>query len=212
MGNNYYLINLDENNGEFSIYEDKFLMANQYTPWESEIAFTFIDGVYSEKQIKGQVSFFNESVPYIGYCLRSRICYCVNNYEIDGFGYDKENQRVIYGNTAIYATLKDGNYVDVVTGKVIPSSIIKSSRQVIYENDLSAMIEELTLVSKHVDLYSKLLDNLINMFSLADNNEKLAQATYDKLSQEKYEQYCAGQSEQRDEIAKILVNIRKSSF
>lgn len=212
MNEKYYLIDLDEDISEYSIFEDKFLMANQYTPWESEIAFTFVDGIYFEKQIKEQVSFLSESVPYVGYCLRSRICYCANNYEKDGFGYDKENQRVIYGNTSIYATLQDGKYVDVVTGRVIPMNIIKSTREVIYANDLSAMVEELTLISEHVDLYSKLLDDLINMFSFADNNKKAAQASYDELCQKKYEEFCASQSEQRDEIAKILVNIRKSSF
>lgn len=198
-----YLISFDEKINKVSIFDNKVLSKNEYTSVEQNDKYCFCDIGPKCKKIEDFAS-IHYYTHYDGYAVQAEDCSISNDYVKDGFVYDKKNQRVFYGNVSIYATLENGKYVDVITGKVIPSDFIKYSKELKVDSaGLKDMARDLELVSKHVDLYCDLLNDLISIFTLDSTNRKIAQ--------EKYDEMCAMTPEKCGKVKKMIMKMKKSS-
>lgn len=189
----YYAVYFDENINRFTIFCNKELSTCEYTSIQNHNDYNFISISCEDEKIDESIyevpRFFVKSVPYFGYRLKSDSCFFVNEQKKDKFMYDQENKRIIYGDVGVYAYIVGDNFVDVVTGKIIPRNIVKKS--VLIENlyDYRDMAIDLALSLKHLVLYSELLDEIISTFSLSYENVMNAKETYNAHLFNKYKEY-----------------------
>lgn len=228
----YYAVYFDDIGIELTLFENKFLSAREYTKSvNSEYIFT--DVVYEEKVLKPNVKFLSETYLYDGYKLNDEVNYYCNDYDKDGFMYDRRNHRVVYGKTPVYVKLVGDSFVDVVTEQVIPKRIIKTATEIDSPELLHAMANDLIRLSKYTNIYSIILSDWISMFSTEIVNMCAVQEIYDYLCFKKYREeygelaleFCDFESMAEDviddtvlqvgehqKIKRIVENIRKSSI
>ena len=181
----YYAVYFDDIGIELTLFENKFLSAREYIKSvNSEYIFT--DVVYEEKVLKTNVKFLSEAYLYDGYKLNDEVNYYCNDYDKDGFMYDRRNHRVVYGKTPIYVKLVGDSFVDVVTGQVIPRNLVKMSIEIDSAESLHAMANDLIRLSKYANIYSIILSDWISMFSTEIVNMCAVQEIYDYLCFKKY--------------------------
>lgn len=178
----YYVVYFDETVNEVTIFRNKELSTCEYSPIQTHNNYNFISVLCEDREIEESIyavpRFFVKSVPYFGYKLKSDLCFLANDQEKDKFMYDKENKRIIYGNVKVYASVVGDNFIDVVTGKIIPRNIVKKSILIEDLYDYRDMAIDLALSLKHLVLYSELLDEIIRKFSLSYENEMNAKEEY----------------------------------
>lgn len=227
----YYRVCFDEIGTEMTLFENKFLKDSQYTK-SSDKQYIFTDVIYEEKVLEPNVKFLKQRFLYGGYSLKAKESYYCNDYEKDGFMYDNNNQRIVYGKSPIYATLVGDSFVEVITGQVIPRNFIKVCTEIESLELLHVMENDLIRVSKYIDIYSINLSDWISMLSSDYVNMCAVQDEYDYLCFKKYreeygelaEAYCDFDSLSKNiknetilkvgehqKIKKIIENIRKSS-
>lgn len=198
--NNYYKITLKEGttcNTLINLYENKKLTSKQYHKASlPEIdSYKIIVPVLKTVNSDSKAPFWNSIIPaevYNGYQIEE-VSYTVeNDFEKDEFYYDKKNKIIIYGWTFIYAIKEDNQYYDLITGKLIPSSIIESARSEIRLDDYETMIKDLELIKNHKETYEKITNELYEKLEEDNKNYQIAQQKYNdnlkKFLEERREQ------------------------
>lgn len=181
----YYVIYFDEVGTELTLFENKFLNNSQYTK-SSDNKYVFTDIIYEEKVLRPNVDFLGETYLYDGYKLNSEnSCYC-NDYDKDGFMYDRKNQRVVYGKVPVYVSLVGDTFIDVVTGQAISRNLVKMSIAIDSAEGLHEMANDLIKISEYTSVYSIILSDWISMFSSEYINMCSVQEIYDELCFKKY--------------------------
>lgn len=198
--NNYYKVALKVSstcNTLIDLYESKKLTSKQYHKVSvPEIdSYKIIVPVSKTVNSDSQAPFWNSVIPaeaYDGYQFKE-VSYTVeNDIEKDNFYYDKKNKMVIYGWTFIYAIKEDNQYYDLITGKLIPSSIIQSTSSQISLDDYELMIKDLELIKQHKEIYEKITNELYEKLEEDNKNYQIAQQKYNdnlkKFLEERREQ------------------------
>jgi len=196
----YFLVRLVGANGHLlSLQEQKRLSKNEYHPMKQEE-----EGEYCiVEETQGTVGrdlyvlgVYKE--PYQTYQLKSVSFQKINDFDSDGFLYDKERGVVFYGYIyGLYAVIRDDKYYSVITDEEIPTEVIEgvSKRETL--DDFMDMAEDLEIIGKHKEVYLKVVDEVIHLLQEGTNNKRLAQKRYnEKLEQGKRAQKEVEQREQ----------------
>lgn len=166
---------------------------------------------------------------YKTYELRNIPYQIINDYNIDGFEYDREREVVFYGWIyGIYATKNENNYYDVITGEEILREIISNTYKMISVDDYSEMIEDLNLIKEHKDVYISITKERFSKLSQGAINRKIASQRYEqnyeikkkayheriikkqKKWQQIYDELKATSYPKREEVKKLIYEIRNS--
>ena len=227
---NYFRINLTSSNGLISIHEQKSLLPNEYHFYSKNDTNQYTILVETEKTV-GKGIYYMDVHPetYETYEFKDIKYQIINDYNIDGFEYDREREVVFYGYIyGIYATQNEDKYYDIVTGEEIPYEIISNIHEIVSIDDYSEMIEDLTFIKEHKNVYisiteerfSKLLKGAINRkiaFERYKQNYAVKKKAYDKKVIKKQKQWQQIKEKlkdesypKREEIKKLIYEIRNS--
>lgn len=177
----YYSITFKGQNykGSIMLMEDKELDENEYHK-NKKYGLSFY---YYIDKVRAYVKIVNPHVEKVNFetyefkCKNYRVC---NEEKIDGFRYDAKNKKILYGYTNVYAIKKNGNFYDVITGKLIPRNIILVSSVLGSHEEFAEMIDDLEFIKKHKKLYEEIICNIIELLSIGQRNIEKAKKEYKK--------------------------------
>ena len=227
---NYFCIKLTSSPGIFSINEQKSLLPNEYHFNNEDDTNQYTILVETEKTVGKEIySLDVHPETYETYEFKDITYQIINDYNVDGFEYDRERKVVFYGWIyGIYATKNEDNYYDVITGEKIPHEIISNAHEMISADDYSEMIEDLNLIKEHKDVYisitkerfSKLLKGAMNGKIASERYKQkyaVKKKTYDERIIKRQKQWQQIKEElkyesypKREEVKKLIYEIRTS--
>lgn len=180
-GLNYYVIAFKGQSCESKIMlmEDKELdEADYHKRKKYKLDYYF----YIEK-VKDYIMPLNINIAKVDfdtYKFNSKQYRLANEVKVDGFSYDADNKKVLYGYTYVYAINKNGKFYDVVTGINIPSIIILRHTLLVFSHDFEEMIDNLEFIQKHKKLYKETICNIIKLLAIGQINMEKAEKEYKK--------------------------------
>ncbi len=191
----YYFVKL-KGAGVLSIHEEKNLSEDEYHPAE-EIETGSYQKLVVEKGETGSAVYNLLVTPeeYSAFRFKTIKFQKANNATLDGFSYDKEHGIVVYGVIdGIYATMENGKCYDVVSGEVIPWSIISYYVERETVEQLEDMRHDLETIHGHEDVYIQLMRDQFKLLEAGEENLRIATKKYE----EKYEQAIKQLEEERN--------------
>ncbi len=175
----YYSLFLYGKVSDIYLMEDRVLKEDCYT--QNPILFqrnSFMELVESSAQIHFSTGGIDLVIPYQTYEL-CNIDYAVaNDFSLDGFSYDAEAGRIIYGSTFVYVVLKDGIYREIITGKEIPDTAEHSIYEIRSVPGLQRMYQHLKLISEHKDIYVHTFLEIMEKLAIGHKNYLVAYQEY----------------------------------
>lgn len=165
--------------GSIMLMEDKNLDEHEYHKNKkySLSFYPYIDKVRSYVRI---VNPHVEKVHFETYEFKEKRYRVSNEEENDGFCYDAENKKILYGYTNVYAIKKKGKFYDVITGNIIPRNIISISSMLEFHEEFEKMIDDLKFIQKHKKIYKEIICNIIELLSIGQKNMEKAEKEYKK--------------------------------
>lgn len=198
-----------------TLMEHKKLEEGEYHPCKSSDYFPIV--VFCEKIDFIQESPLLEKKTYTIYQkeVDDRYFRKFNNRDFDDFLYDAKKEIIVYGNVYIYLVKKNGKFYDAVTGFEVPSHSFFNANEIRFTSEFTDMIKHLTLITKHKELYQKMIASIFQKYEEEYFNYVNAQDAYrselnnllENPSLENNEQtvsFSLGVEQKKEKIKKIL--------
>lgn len=209
----YFRINLESSTGLISIHEQKKLLPSEYHSNNENDCGEYTILVAVEKTIGREIySMGVHPESYKTYELRNIAYQIINDYNVDGFEYDRERKVIFYGWIyGIYATKNENNYYDVITGEEIPREIISSTCEMISIANYSEMIEDLNLIKEHKDVYISITKERFYKLSQGAINRKIASQRYKQNYEVRKKAYHARLVKREKQFQKMCEDLKTAS-
>ena len=183
----YFRLRLISSKGLISIHEKLVLSPSEYHHKKNDNTNNYQVLVEVEKKV-GSAIYSLGVIPevYKTWEFQDVTYHVINDYDIDGFEYDKKQNVVFYGFIyGIYATKRGDIYYDVITDEEIPRDIISSILEIEKVDNYQEMIEDLKIIKEHKDAYIKLTQERVSKLVLGSINKNVASELYKRNYEDK---------------------------